>query len=326
MSGTKPSEKDSCVDILYKLAVSLAGQLDLDKLFSTIVSIGCELAKTSHVFIYAVDREKEVLELRAGTGIYTHYQGVLRTKAEPSVSSVVWNTGQMLTVNNLSQWAGRAQDRPYGWDSVKSILGLPVYAGHEVIAVLGLGFEQEKPELSAGKIELLRHFAVLASLALNNARLYGELKTQLSVQKQINKEQQAVIEQQLKLYPRVIQEINLVVKNTQGLLGNIFRGAEHSGLNHRLRRTTRHHLTENRLQAERGKEQNQRGRQQAEPLTSREQTVLSLIAAGLSNQEIAAEMKVTVNTVKTHVSRILAKLGVRSRVQALAKARETGLL
>jgi RNA polymerase sigma factor (sigma-70 family) len=86
-------------------------------------------------------------------------------------------------------------------------------------------------------------------------------------------------------------------------------------------------LTENYLQTDRRKEQCQnRVRQPAEPLTSREKTVLKLIAAGLSNREIANEMKVTVNTVKTHVSRILTKLGVRSRVQAFAKAREADLL
>lgn len=323
MSGTKLSEEASCLDVLYKLAVSLASQLDFDKLFQTIASIGCELANTSHVFIYVVDREEEVLELKAGTGIYTHYQGVLRTKAEPSVSSFVWNTGQMLVVDNLSQWDGRAQDRPYGWDSVKSILGLPVYVGHEVIAVLGLGFERPKPELAAEKIELLSRFAVLASLALNNARLYSELNTQLLVQKQINKEQQAIIEQQLKLYH---QEINLA-QSAQEMGEDAFRGSEYSVLTRRLLRMTQLQLTENYLQAGRRKDQCQNQvKQPTESLTSREKTVLSLIAAGLSNREIANEMKVTVNTVKTHVSRILTKLGVRSRVQAIAKAREASLI
>ena len=61
-------------------------------------------------------------------------------------------------------------------------------------------------------------------------------------------------------------------------------------------------------------------------LSEREQEVLSLVAQGLSNQEIAERLVISITTVKTHVGNIFNKLGVTSRTQALARAAELGLL
>jgi DNA-binding NarL/FixJ family response regulator len=61
-------------------------------------------------------------------------------------------------------------------------------------------------------------------------------------------------------------------------------------------------------------------------LTEREQEVLSLVATGLSNSELADVLHVTLPTVKTHVSRILTKLGARDRTQLVIIAYEAGLV
>jgi DNA-binding NarL/FixJ family response regulator len=73
------------------------------------------------------------------------------------------------------------------------------------------------------------------------------------------------------------------------------------------------------------------GRQQnrdaiIDKLTDREQTVFAQLAAGRSNREIAADLYLSEGTVKVHVGRILAKLGLRDRVQAVVLAYESGLI
>jgi ATP/maltotriose-dependent transcriptional regulator MalT len=63
-----------------------------------------------------------------------------------------------------------------------------------------------------------------------------------------------------------------------------------------------------------------------DPLSVRELEVLHLVAIGDSNYEIAEQLGVAVSTVKRHVSNIFSKLGVTNRTQAVARARDFGLL
>lgn len=69
-----------------------------------------------------------------------------------------------------------------------------------------------------------------------------------------------------------------------------------------------------------------RDRVRAAKLTDREAQVLRLMAAGLSNAEIAADLVVGVETVKTHVGNVLAKVGARDRTQAVIAAYESGFV
>jgi len=62
------------------------------------------------------------------------------------------------------------------------------------------------------------------------------------------------------------------------------------------------------------------------PLSDHEQRILIFLANGVSNREMASRLFVSENTIKFHLKNIYSKLGVRSRVQAIASARELGLV
>jgi ATP/maltotriose-dependent transcriptional regulator MalT len=61
-------------------------------------------------------------------------------------------------------------------------------------------------------------------------------------------------------------------------------------------------------------------------VSERELQVLALVAASMSNKEIAGRLFVSVTTVKTHINNLYRKLDARSRIQAVARAREMGIL
>jgi len=64
----------------------------------------------------------------------------------------------------------------------------------------------------------------------------------------------------------------------------------------------------------------------SEPLTNREWEVLRLLGQGVATREIARRLHIAPHTVRSHVQRVMSKLGVHSRLEAVALARRTGLL
>jgi DNA-binding NarL/FixJ family response regulator len=75
-----------------------------------------------------------------------------------------------------------------------------------------------------------------------------------------------------------------------------------------------------------GQRQSARSPKEITGITDREREVLRLVGLGMSNAEIAAALYITVGTAKTHVARLLAKLGARDRVQLVITAYEAGLV
>lgn len=170
---------------LHETALALMNRLNITDLLETIVIRACEIFKTRHGFIYLVQPGVDALVLKVGIGTYKSYIGVQRKKDACSASSEVWKTGKPLVVVDYQKWDGRATDRHLERDAIQAIIGLPLTSGSEVVGVIGVGFREKKKRFSEDEFYVMERFADLASIALDNAKLYQALQTELEERKRV---------------------------------------------------------------------------------------------------------------------------------------------
>ncbi len=162
---------------LHETTVGLMNHLDLAELLETIVGHATQLVKASFGWLYLVDSAEDVVEVKVATGSLKRLIGTRLQRGE-GLAGHVWVTGQPLVVEDYPAWSGRSPQYPQ--DMLQSALGLPLKSGSEVIGVLGVSQSDSTRKFSADEGELLGRFAQLASIALENARLYTELRRQAS--------------------------------------------------------------------------------------------------------------------------------------------------
>lgn len=170
---------------LHETALALVNRLNITELLETIVTSACEIFKTRHGFIYLAQPEVDALVLKVGIGTYKSYIGVHRKKDAHSASSEVWKTGKPLAVADYQQWEGRATDRHLERDAIQAIIGMPLKSGSEVVGVIGVGFREKKKRFSQDELYVMERFADLASIVLDNVKLYQELQMELEERKRI---------------------------------------------------------------------------------------------------------------------------------------------
>ncbi len=198
---------------LHETAIALMNRLNITELLETIVRRACEIFKTPHGFIYLTQPEVDALVLKVGIGIYGSYLGVHRKRNDDSASSEVWRTGKPLAVVDYQKWEGRATDRCLERDGIQAIIGLPLKSGSEVVGVIGVGFRDKKESFSKDELYVMESFADLASIALDNAKLYQSLQTELEERKRV---EVALRESEIK-YRGIFDSVNdfIVVMDAQ---------------------------------------------------------------------------------------------------------------
>jgi PAS domain S-box-containing protein len=155
---------------LHETALGLIERLDADSLLEAILARACEVAATPHAYLYLVDGE--ALEVRLARGRFTESVGYRLLRGE-GLAGKVWETGEPLAVEDYRTWSGRRTD--FDKKPLHAVVGVPLHSGGKVVGVLGLARDEEDRPFTVPEVTFLRRIGHLASVALENARLYSAL-------------------------------------------------------------------------------------------------------------------------------------------------------
>jgi len=161
---------------LHATTLGLLSRLDLNELLEDIVTRAGQLLGTPHGFMFLLEPGDDEFEQRVGLGVFAETIGVRLKKGE-GASGRAWMTGKPLIVTDYDAYESRA--RIYGYGRIRALIAVPLFSGDEVVGTIGMAYGADTDRtFSDAQLELLSRFAQLASLALDNARLFSQTQEQ----------------------------------------------------------------------------------------------------------------------------------------------------
>jgi len=162
---------------LHETALGLSEQGGAGGLLERIVTWAGQVVGTPHGYICLIEPGAREMVLRVGIGAYADLVGLRMLKGE-GLSGRVWETGAPLAVPDYSRWEGRVQR--FADDVFRAVLGVPLSSGGMVTGVIGLSRTEAGRTFDDDEVEQVSRFAELASVALDNARLYAATQQELA--------------------------------------------------------------------------------------------------------------------------------------------------
>jgi len=137
-----------------------------------VINHASQLYGAKHGNIYLFDEVRKVLVLEIGQGIFQERVGA-RIKPGEGLAGKVFQTGEPLTITDYDNWQGRSP--AIALKSVSAIMGVPLKSRDRNIGVISLAYDFHSERIpSHDEIEMLGRFAQLASIVIDNARLYTD--------------------------------------------------------------------------------------------------------------------------------------------------------
>ena len=163
--------RDPYLAALDETALALVERLDPTELLGAIIDRAAALVRTPHAYLYLLEPNPtgDELVVRVGRGIFAAYVGY-RLPRGTGVGWQVTETGHAVTVDDYDALATRAPDMPI--HTFGAVVGVPLTSEGGVVGVIGLASGRGGRRFSEREVVAIGRFAQLASIALDNARLF----------------------------------------------------------------------------------------------------------------------------------------------------------
>ncbi|NWF65006.1 MAG: PAS domain S-box protein [Chloroflexi bacterium] len=165
---------------LHETTFGLLNRLELKPLLESILNHTSELFETPHAGIDLVLPDGSALKQEMGYGIYEGWNGALTQKGV-GLTGKVWEQGKTILVNDYEAWEGKNPEAAE--IGLYAVAGAPLKSGGSILGVLLVSTIEKGRRISSEQVTLLERLAALASLAIDNARLYEEAQTEIRERK-----------------------------------------------------------------------------------------------------------------------------------------------
>jgi PAS domain S-box-containing protein len=162
---------------LHETALGLIDRLDKEELLEAVLQRAARLTNTAHGFIYLLESAGDAMQMRVGMGFFKGQIG-LRVQHGEGMGGKVWSSGEILRVDDYRSWEGRLSARAL--DELRSVVGVPLKYRGRIEGVIGLAHTESGKGFQAEDIDILGHFAELATVALDKGRLYADVRRELA--------------------------------------------------------------------------------------------------------------------------------------------------
>ncbi|MFN8432486.1 MAG: ATP-binding protein [Anaerolineales bacterium] len=165
---------------LHETTFGLLNRLELKPLLETILLRTAHLLETPHVGIDLASVDGVVLRQEMGIGVYEQWNGNYTEKGE-GLTGKVWESGNTIVVDDYEIWEGKSP--LVSGVGLRSVLGAPLKSGDKILGVLLVSSLDKPNYFTSEKVILLERLAALASLAIDNARLYESAQKEIRERK-----------------------------------------------------------------------------------------------------------------------------------------------
>lgn len=183
-------DQNAYLTALHETTLGLMSRLELEDLLEQIITRAAALVGTENGYVFLQSSQRRdgnigtngtpEMIMRVGIGAYNGFKG---TKANLGVglAGTVWQTGEPLVVDDYRNWSGRLALSSR--DILRAVAGVPLKSGAQTVGVIGLAYLEEGRQFGKSEMQALTRFAELAAIALDNARLYEAVQTELNERK-----------------------------------------------------------------------------------------------------------------------------------------------